>query len=561
MAFAVVPATRAHSDAFVQTQAMRATTIAEYFVETDRVRVELEIGPQHFEAFRNLLGDGGVAAAPTSTDGRTRFFEHDLVISSPAQGPAHGRLLSIERRPRLERDPISGEPLATPPGAVPETVAFVRLEYDLPGQPTQITLHGLRTTPAADVGFVAYHGAVAVNDFRYLTESQILDLDWADPWYTRFRQRTLRRQYFAPMSGFVYVEPFEVRKEIVARPRDLQRWVDLDLAGRETLPVEIQDEVKRRAAEFLRVHQRVEIDGTPVEPELERVNFLERTLRTSRVVDPPAELDAAAAMLGVIFVYPTDGLPERVTMEWDLWDERIEQVPAASVDQAGALPILLEPSWPVLEWENFLKQPELPTMTEIRAPPSSWERALRFSVWPLLLGSAGVALTAWRRTSPVRRKRVASAAAGLALAGMAFLASRNASLSDARSREIVAGLLHNVYRAFDFRGEEQIYDLLARSASGELLTQLYLETRRSLELESQGGARVRVKEVALVSLEAEPQRGDGFFASATWHVTGSVGHWGHVHERRNRYRAELAVAPRDGAWKLVEMRVLDEERL
>ena len=30
----------------------------------------------------------------------------------------------------------------------------------------------------------------------------------------------------APLSVFLYVEPFEVRKEIVVRPRDLQQWID-----------------------------------------------------------------------------------------------------------------------------------------------------------------------------------------------------------------------------------------------------------------------------------------------------------------------------------------------
>ena len=43
--------------------------------------------------------------------------------------------------------------------------------------------------------------------------------------------------------------------------------------------------------------------------------------------------------------------------------------------------------------------------------------------------------------------------------------------------------------------------------------------------------------------------------------TGSVGHWGHVHQRRNRYRADLSVAPRDGAWKITELEILEESRL
>jgi hypothetical protein len=137
------------------------------------------------------------------------------------------------------------------------------------------------------------------------------------------------------MSGFTYVEPYEVRKEIIVRPLDLQRWVDLGLEDRATIPVEIQPELLRRAAEFLRTRHEVVIDDRKITPDLARINFLERTLRTSRVIDPLQKLDVYSAILGAIFVYPTDGLPQRVTMAWDLFDERIQLVPAASVDQAG----------------------------------------------------------------------------------------------------------------------------------------------------------------------------------------------------------------------------------
>jgi hypothetical protein len=562
------PAARLHADAIVRTQAMLASTIAEYFVEPDRVRVELEIGLNHLEGFRNLLPDeiyAQLELPPEPFAGRlARFFEHDLAISAEDGIPLAGRLLSIEPGPRVERDDVSGEPLPASGDEEPETVLLARLEYALPGRPSVLTLHGLRTEQPADIGFVAYDRGIAVNDFRYLTPAQTLELDWSDPWYTRFRARSLRRQYFAPMSGFLYVEPYEVRKEIIARPSDLQDFVDLGLEGRDTIPVEMQDGLKRRAAEFLRSRQPVEIDGASIEPELARVNFLERTLRTSRVVDPPVELDAHAAILGLIFVYPTDGLPERVTMQWDLWNERIQQIPVAAVDQAGPFPMLLEPDFPELEWQNFLQNPELPTLVEILPPPSVLARGLRIPRWLLLCAAIVIGVQVLRGRRGGRGLTPARAAApllALALAGIAFWGSRDASLSQIRAREVVSGLLHNVYRAFDFRDEERIYDVLARSVEGDLLTRIYLETRRGLELASQGGARAKVKQVDVVELEAEASEGGSFVATASWNVAGSIGHWGHLHERRNRYRAELRVAPVEGAWKLVDIEVLDEERL
>jgi hypothetical protein len=360
------------------------------------------------------------------------------------------------------------------------------------------------------------------------------------------------------MTGFLYVEPYEVRKEIVARPLELQRWVDLGLEGLEVIPPAMQPELLRQAAEFLREHHVVEIDGRRIAPELARIHFLERTLRTSRVIDPPEPIDVHAAMLGVIFVYPTDGLPERVTLDWDLWHERLDKIPASTVDQAGPLPTFLEPDWRVLEWQNFLKNPELPTLLEVASPPAFWERALGWAGVPLgVAGVALLALAAVRRRQPLLVPALLLVVAGVS----AFLASGGSRLSQERSAELVGSLLHNVYRAFDFRDEERIYDTLARSVAGDLLEQIYLETRRGLELQSQGGARAKVKQVALEALETEPGDDGAFTARATWQVSGSVGHWGHLHQRRNRYRADLTVAPVGGAWRLTRVEILEEERL
>jgi hypothetical protein len=539
---------------------MRASTIAEYFVEPGRVRLELEIGLTDLPAFGNLLPDGiraelGLPERPY--DERLReFFERDLVIQGPDGQPLRGRLLAIGPRERIVRDGISGEPLPPPEGEEREAVVAASLEYALEGAPERLVLLGLRSAPPVSVGFVVNHGAVAVNDFRYLTPSQVLHLDWSDPWYTRFERRALWRQYIAPMSGFLYIEPYEVRKEIVFRPLDLQRFVDLGLAGRQTIPAALQPELLRRAADFLREHQVVEIDGVRVAPELARANFLERTLRTSAIVEPPRELDVHSAVVGVIFVYPTDGLPQRATMEWELWDERIQRVPASSVDQAGALPTYLEPDDRVLVWQNFLKKPEMPSLVDVTAPPSALERALVPGRWVLAGLAAGVVSLALRR----RRHFAVAGAAVLLAAGAVWLGGR-AQVSDERARAVTGNLLHNVYRALDFRGEEAVYDALARSVQGDLLQRIYLETRRSMELASQGGARARVKGVELEELTAESAGGGAFAARATWNVTGSVGHWGHVHQRRNRYRADLTVAPVDGAWKITGLEILEESRL
>ena len=557
-----VSATGARADAIVRSQAMLASTIAEFFITEDGVAVELEIGLEDIAAFGNILPDEiyeKLDGPPLPSRERLeRFFRHDFTIEADDGPPLEGRLVEIGPRPRIQRDDITGEPLADPDAE--QIAVFARLEYRLESRPSRLTLHAPNTRKPTSVGFVAYHRRIPINDFRYLTRSQEIQLDWDDPWYSSFSSKNLRRQYASPMSGFLYVEPYEVRKEIILRPKDLQAWVDLDLAERDTIPKEMQPELLRSIGEFLRHHQRVEIDGRRIEPELARVNFLERTLRTSRVITEPMDLDIDSALVGAIFVYPIDEpLPQHVTMEWDLWNDRIQRVPGSAVDEAGPLPTYLEPDFPVLEWRNFLKHPTLPTLQILAPPPGGLSRMAHLARWPLLFAAA-LALLATLRPRRSRATGVAVAVL-LVLAAGSFALGRGARLGDARARELVSGLLHNIYRAFDFRQEEQSYDVLARSVEGDLLAQIYLETRRGLELANQGGARAKVKQIELQELTRESAPAGGLTASATWTVIGSVGHWGHIHQRQNQYRARLHVAPIEGEWKLVGLDILEEKRL
>ncbi|UCG73967.1 MAG: hypothetical protein JSV45_06220 [Chromatiales bacterium] len=554
----------ASGDAIIRTQAMFASTIAELYVEKTSVRLELEIGLADLGAFRSLLPDDihqklGFDAEPMAAR-IARFLDSEFVIFAGGNA-LDGELLRIGPADRVRRDEITGEPL--PPGEEPEIVINATFLWMLDEPPAQIEF-GLALPAAASVGFVVYHEGIAVNDFRYMTASQVLKLDWGDPWYSAFETRALRRQYYAPMTGFIYVEPYEVRKEIIVRPKDIQRYVDLGLEGRNTIPVEMQADVRQKIIDFLSQHHPVTIDGKPAEPAMVRADFLERTLRTSRVIDPPEELDVNAAIMGVKFIYPHESFPDKATMRWDLWDERTQMVPVSAVDPTGPLPQFLEPDYDLLEWQNFIRIPVMPQLAEVTSPPSAVAQFLYYGRWGLLLISALLMLW-FVRSAMAPTNQLAGigilTGVGIAVTMGGWWLGAQVRLKDDATRSVITGVLTNVYRAFDFRAESDVYDVLERSVDGELLRDVYLEMRRGLVLASQGGASARVKDVELVELEAEPAEDQGIQARATWQVRAAVGHWGHIHERRNEYQADLTLQPIDGAWKLVDVEILDEVRL
>ncbi|MEQ1839981.1 MAG: hypothetical protein ABL994_06220, partial [Verrucomicrobiales bacterium] len=135
---------------------------------------------------------------------------------------------------------------------------------------------------------------------------------------------------------------------------------------------------------------------------------------------------------------------------------------------------------------------------------------------------------------------------------------------DQKQDDLVYALLRNTYHAFDYRDESTIYDTLEASVTGPLLEQVYLEMRSSLELENSGGPRVRVNEIALRECRDAEDSGipeGSFKIRAEWVTIGEVTHWGHTHERTNKYEAEMTISSENEVWRISGLDLLNEERI
>jgi hypothetical protein len=140
-------------------------------------------------------------------------------------------------------------------------------------------------------------------------------------------------------------------------------------------------------------------------------------------------------------------------------------------------------------------------------------------------------------------------------------AQQGAAGDDARAA-LAETLLRNVYRGFDYSKESDIYDALAQTVAGDLLTDLYLKIKRGLIVQEQGGAVARVREVKVTKSEPSAEAVEGGFGErVTWQVEGTVEHWGHIHTRVNEYTADLGITPQEGAWKIVSMKVVRQSQV
>ena len=424
------------------------------------------------------------------------------------------------------------------------------------------------------IGFIAYHKSVPVIDFRYLGAAAKLTLNWDDPWYSKFDNPNLKRHHKDALMSFLYIEPYEVRHEILIRVKDVEEWIEFGLQDKNFIEINELDSVKQRIGEFLLAKNEVLIDDIAYEPILDRVNFVKVGITGIQLLEIPERLETSSAILGVIITYITEGLPKQVTVDWELFTDQVQVVPATSIDPAGPLLSQVTPEDNIHTWNNFLKTYKAPTVERVAVNPDDL-----FFKLPLgtIICIALLLLIVFKYQSKINEHRIQyfGLLSVIALIGIVFYFLPIGKLSIPRpsitvqsinnddAYVLVQSLLKNIYRAFDFRKEEHVYDKLALTVSGDLLTDIYLQNRKSLAIQKAGGAQAKIKEVKILDIVTSPLDSSnlGYLFNTTWTALGSVGHWGHVHIRENQYEAVLQVEAKDNVWKITGLELLDEKRI
>lgn len=128
-----------------------------------------------------------------------------------------------------------------------------------------------------------------------------------------------------------------------------------------------------------------------------------------------------------------------------------------------------------------------------------------------------------------------------------------------RLRDDLETALNQVYRAFELDEEAVTYDQIAQNVTGDAARDIYLEVRRSWMDED--GGRVSIDDVRLNKLDGIQWHPEGGCqVDATWVVRGTIGHFGHSHERQNRYRARIRMLSEAGAWRICSVQITEHER-
>ena len=579
--FVGMTANVARADWMNLTGAETAPNIAEITILDDRVRIALEVYIGDLATFEALLPDDwlkkDVAARPPSAERLKRFSADTFQVVTDDGTKLQADLKLAEPRLRKDRaSPFAGmiNPMTrrrVPDAPKDKRVLYAELEYPFEGKPETLTFIPPRDEKgitAVTIGFIAYHKAVPIIDFRYLSGAAKVNLDWADPWYTKFDNPNLKRHHKSALMSFLYVAPREVRHEVLTRVRDLQEWTDLGLTGGATIEPDQQAALKDRVRAFFAARNPLKVDGVLSEPASSRAEFLTISLTGLQVVEEAEPLDLSTAIVGVILSYPVKHLPKHVSVEWELFNDRIERIPATVIDPVGPLASFIDARDPTLEWQNFLKKYQEPEVSPVVFDDGRVIGVPVLSMALLIFCLASAALAVRPRFGSRRGWATLSALGAVA----AVLSIRVLVVDvknpfagppdEATSAQIVTRVLNNVNHAFIEKEPEALRRALGVVVAEDRLGDIETELQRALAIKVVGGgiARVNAIENLVVKDITALNDASGFRLLAEWTAKASAGHWGHAHRRTIRFRALMELAEVEGVWKLIGLTVVDAKQ-
>ena len=284
--------------------------------------------------------------------------------------------------------------------------------------------------------------------------------------------------------------------------------------------------------------------------------------------------------------WPLKSEPSDISLEWDVYPVD----PFSSVDPPETITIAAEAQVEGIREAVFFSR-EAPVWSWRSGSTSIDERLERIeppqarAPWPLPLVSIIVATLALASSIPLLASRragtsllalcllpcaaiVAYAGSGIGVVLIQPPGNERLRLPTSLEAEAIFVPLHgNIYRAFDYVAETDIYDALERSVSGDLLDDLYRTIYASLVMEEAQGAVSRVTAVRPVEVRIDSIAPDSdapeilMDVSYRWQVDGNVTHWGHVHERTNEYLAQFDVRGSQEGWRIESVRILEQERI
>lgn len=415
-------------------------------------------------------------------------------------------------------------------------------------------------------------------DWENPVPSQSASEEEIGAWLEAQQERMLGVTEFGSVYCWGYIEPRQLRVELLFPLNVLETMFEIESQASDYVAADELPALTERIKAFFQQGNPVEIDQALVSPQVTKVDYFPANQRDFAIRTEVEKLHYANGRVGITIRYPYRKVPRSIVLQWDKFSRAINTVQAYLYfgDRVVGETFSRQVSDNQIRWENpgDWKEPQavLPiTVKSHQVVPSS-----RHPLWTLLAIGALSLTIAW--LFPARaRTRIVLGFTIFLIVEFVIVAVWPTGVTTIRpeaGEAIARQSIENVYHAFEFADEEEIYDQLSVSVAGPQLRELYLQLLSGLTAEEQGGAVSSIEKVEVVGAQLSEnshlsakdlkplndQPADaGFRCQLQWNLQGLVEHWGHSHQRTNQYQAEAWFAAWDGQWKLVQLRVESQQ--
>ena len=523
------------------TGAETSENIVEIYVLDDHVKVKLEVYVGDLEKFEELLPDDwleGSAGKRPSLEQRMHVFASkrlQFVTEKGVKLPA--KLELVEPRQRVDRvsayagmiNPMTRQRIREAPAD--KRVLYAEIVYPFPAKDsnrdTVIKPEQLQIIPpldengivTADIGFVAYHRAVPIIDFRFLGQPAKLNLNWQDPWYTKFENKNLTRHHKYPLMLYLYVEPRQVRQELLLRVSDITEMTGFDADDSQLGTEDKFQQLQTYLHNYYSSKGSLDIDGKSFMPDSVRVEYLTISLKGLKVINNTSAVDESSLLVGVSQQFLIEKLPQKIETRWQYFNQRVDRIPVIVTDPAGPFMSLIDKDYADYGWQNYLK-----TYTDPVIKPVDVK-------------------TGWRIDLPYF--------------GEKKILDRLPEPDQAIT--IIDGLFENVRVAFIEKEPASFSRVLGVTVSDGQTELIKDELAKLFAPEVTGGTvgAVDAFEDLQVTGIQELRDRHGFSATVSGAATISGRHWGHTDRRNLKFQVLLDIAGDDDQWRLADLTVID----
>ncbi len=519
------------------TGAETSQNIAEIYILDDHVRVKLEVYVGDLEKFEELVPDEWLKDSSrerASLEQRMHTFATErlqFVTDKGVKLPA--KLELIERRQRVDRvsayagmvNPMTRQRVRQAPAD--KRVLYAEIVYPFDDNPISLQIippldeQGIVT---ANIGFVAYHQAVPITDFRYLGQAAKLNINWQDPWYTKFVNKNLSRHHKYPLMLYLYVEPRQVRLESLLRISDISELTSFNPDDIQLNAEEKRQQLQAHIKNYYAANGSLQIDGKLLEPESIRVEFLTISLKGLKVIENTSVVDESSLLVGISQQFYIEALPQKIESSWQFFNQRIDRIPVTVTDPVGPLMNLIDKDDPEFGWQNFLKKYSDAVLAPVDVD-TGWSINIPY------LGKMKIV-----NQLPDKQQALSVVSGTLDNVRVAFIEKKSDNLSRVLG-EIISADETTLLRADTLKNE--LAKLFAPKVTGGSI-----------------GAVQAFKDLQIINVR-KTDKPEGFSATIGGSANISAKHWGHVDQRQIDFQLLLDLVEDDSQWRLADLTVIN----